>query len=53
MSALGLEEKTHVGPEVWRPGSDVSSNFNKPCDPGRRQCLGASVYVFFFFKSVK
>lgn len=29
---------------AWRPGAGVSSNFKKLWDPGKTQCVGASVF---------
>lgn len=41
MSAVHLEEKTHLGPKVRRPGAGVSPNFTSFCDHGKRvsQCI--------------
>lgn len=41
VSAVSLEEKTHLGPKARGPGAVVSPNFTSFCDPGKTgfQCV--------------
>lgn len=40
VSAVALEEKTHIGPKVQRPDAGVIPNFKKLCDRWKRVSQG-------------